>query len=65
MVLGAERFTARLKEHASFLARLEARRRAMRGVKLVLEQVDVKRGGQRQDERFTHKRIETLIKQLG
>jgi Mediator of RNA polymerase II transcription subunit 1 len=65
MVLDAERFTARLKEHASFLARLEARRRAVTGVKKELDGIDAKRGGQRRDLRFTHKRIETLIKQLG
>jgi hypothetical protein len=65
MVLGAERFAARLKEHAAFLSRLEVRRRAIRTVKEQLEQVNVKKGGQRRDLRFTQKRIEALIKQLG
>lgn len=65
MVLGAERFIARLKEHSGFLARLETRKRAIRQVKDDIEQCQVKKGGVRKDLRFTPKRIESLIKPLG
>ena len=65
MVLGAERFASRLKEHASFLSRLEVRKRAIRTAMEQIEGTNVKKGGLRRDSRFTQKRIEALIKQLG
>jgi hypothetical protein len=65
MVLGAERFVARLKEHAIFLARLETRKRAIRQVKAEIEASQAKKGGVRRDLRFSERRIEALIKELG
>jgi hypothetical protein len=65
MVLGAERFIARLKEHAAFLSRLELRKRAIRQVKEEIEKCQVKQGGVRRDLRFTQKCIATLVKQFG
>ena len=65
MVLGAERFVARLKEHSGFLARLEARKRAIRRAKEDIENVQVKKGGLRKDLRFNEKKIEALVKELG
>ena len=65
MVLGAERYVARLKEHYGFLNRLEARKQAIRRVKEQLEKIQVKKGGLRKDLRFSEKRIEALVKELG
>jgi len=65
MVLGAERFVTRLKEHASFLARLETRKRTIAQVVQELGKVEVKKGGTRRDLRFTEKRIDALVKELG
>jgi hypothetical protein len=65
MVLGAERFVARLKEHASFLTRLETRKRAIRQVKEIIETSKFVKGGVRHDLRFNERRIEKLIKELG
>lgn len=65
MVLGAERFVARLKEHSGLLARLEARKRAIRRVREDIEKVQVKKGGPRKDLRFSDKRIEALVKEAG
>ena len=65
MVLGAERFIARLKEHAQFLSRLEIRKRGILQVREDIEKCQVKLGGVRRDLRFTQKRISTLVKQLG
>jgi hypothetical protein len=65
MVLGAERFIARVKEHATFLSRLETRKRTIRQVKDDIEKIQVKKGGTRKDLRFTHRRIEALVKELG
>lgn len=65
MVLGAERFIARLKEHSELLARLETRKSAIRQVKDDIEQCQVKKGGVRKDLRFTPGRIESLMKPLG
>src|SRR5579859_4072487 len=65
MVLGAERFVARLKEHSGFLARLEARKGAIRRAKEAIEKVQVKKGGLRKDLRFNEKKIEALVKELG
>ena len=65
MVLGAERFVARLKEHSGLLATLEGRKEAIRRVKEEIEKVQVKKGGLRKDLRFSEKRIEALIKELG
>ena len=65
MVLGAEPFVSRLKEHASFLSLLELRKRAIRAAMQQIEGTNVKKGGQRRDLRFTQTRIEALIKQLG
>lgn len=65
MVLGAERFIARVKEHTAFLSRLETRKRAIRRVKEDIEKIQVKKGGPRKDLRFTHGPIEALVKELG
>ena len=65
MLPGAERFISRLKEHASFIQRLETRKRAIRQIKDDLSSVHVKAGGVRRDLRFTGERIELLIKELG
>ena len=65
MVLGAERYIARLKEHSGFLNRLEGRKQAIRRVKKELEKMQVKKGGLRKDLRFSEKRIEALVKELG
>lgn len=64
-MLGAERFIARLKEHAQFLSRLEIRKRGILQVREDIEKCQVKLGGVRRDLRFTQKRISTLVKQLG
>ena len=65
MVIGAERFIARLKEHASFISRLEARKRAIRHVKDEIGKIELKPRGIRKDLRFTAQRIESLVKELG
>jgi hypothetical protein len=65
IVLGAERFVGRLKEHAQLLGRLENRKRAIRLVSEDIENVKFKRGDVRKDRRFTEKRIEVLLKDLG
>lgn len=65
MVLGAERFVSRSKEHSGFLSRLESRKRAIQLVKEEIQKVQVKKGGVRRDLRFSEKRIETLVKELG
>ena len=65
MVLGAERFVARLKEHSGFLARLEGRKQAIRRVKEEIDKVQVKKGGLRKDLRFSEKKVEALVKELG
>jgi hypothetical protein len=64
-IMGAERFVARIKEHAQFLARLGARKYAIRQVKEQLEKPQVKKGGLRRDPRFTEQRIESLVKEVG
>jgi len=65
ILLGAERFVAKLKEHAAFLSRLETRKCAVRQVKDEIAKVHTSKGSLRQDLRFTAPRIEALIKQMG
>jgi hypothetical protein len=65
LVLGAETFISRLKEHSGHLSRLEVRKRAIRLIKDEIEKVQVKKGGVRRDLRFSEKRIEALVKELG
>jgi hypothetical protein len=65
MLPGAERFISRLKEHGSFIQRLESRKRAIRQVRQEISNVYVKVDGVRRDLRFTGERIEPLIKELG
>lgn len=55
----------RLKEHAQLLGRLENRKRAIRLVSEDIENAKFKRGDVRKDRRFTEKRIEVLLKDLG
>ena len=65
MLLGAERFVAKLKEHAVLMARLETRKRAIRYVKEEISKVQTSKGSVRRDLRFTAARIEALMKELG
>jgi hypothetical protein len=65
LVLGAETFISRSKEHSGHLSRLEVRKRAIRLINDEIEKVQVKKGGVRRDLRFSEKRIEALVKELG
>ena len=65
MVLGAERFIARLKEHSGLLAKLGIRKQAIRQVRESLEKSHVQKGGPRRDPRFHERKIEALAKELG
>jgi hypothetical protein len=65
MVLGAERFVARFKEHSALLAKLGSRKQAIREVKEQLSKINVPKGGPRRDSRFQERKIEAFAKELG
>jgi hypothetical protein len=65
VLLGAERFVSRLKEHSALISRLETRKKAIRQVKEELSKIQVKRSGLRHDLRFSEGRITSLVKELG
>jgi hypothetical protein len=65
MVLGAEKYLARVKEHVELLGRLGARKYAIRRVRERLAKVHVRKGGVRRDPRFGEREIEALAKDVG
>ena len=65
VVLGAERFVARIKEHSALLAKLGTRKQAIRQVMEQLSKVNVRKGGPRRDARFSERRIEAFAKDSG
>jgi hypothetical protein len=65
IVVGAEAWVGRLREHSGFLSSLNKRKKAIRHVKAELEKFEPKKGGVRQDLRFGAERLNALVKELG